>query len=84
MIRDYTRAPVSASERALLDYAVKLTREPWAMTSEDIARLRAAGWSDAAILDLNLVAAYYAFVNRLADGLGVELEARWGQKGSKG
>ena len=84
MIRDYTRAPVSTSERALLDYAVKLAREPWAMTSEDIARLRAAAWSDAAILDLNLVAAYYAFVNRLADGLGVELEARWGQKGSKG
>ena len=80
MIRDYTRAPISASERALLDYAVKLTREPWAMTADDIGRLRAAGWSDAAILDLNLVASYFAFVNRVADGLGVELEARWGQK----
>ena len=80
MVRDSTRAPVSPAERALFDYAVKLTREPWAMTADDIVALRAAGWSDAAILDLNLVASYYAFVNRLADGLGVELEARWGEQ----
>jgi len=60
---------------------VKLTREPWQMTRDDVERLRAAGWSDSAILDLNLVTSYYAFVNRVADGLGVELEARWGEKG---
>ena len=77
LIRDYTSAPIGPAERALLDYAVKLTREPWAMTPGDIGKLRRAGWSDAAILDLNLVASYYAFVNRVADGLGVELEARW-------
>jgi uncharacterized peroxidase-related enzyme len=76
---DYTTAPISPAERALLDYAVKLAREPWAMQQEDIERLRAVGWSDAAILDLAMVAAYYAFVNRLAQGLGVELEARWGK-----
>lgn len=76
---DYTTAPISPAERALLDYAMKLAREPWAMQQEDIERLRAAGWSDAAILDLAMVAAYYAFVNRLAQGLGVELEARWGK-----
>ena len=80
LIRDYTRAALSPTDRALLDYAVKLTREPWAMTPEDISNLRAAGLSDAAILDLNLVASYYAFVNRLADGLGVELEPRWSEK----
>ena len=39
--------------------------------------LRRHGWSDAAILDMVQVAAYYAFVNRLADGLGVELEPYW-------
>ena len=77
MIRDYTRAQISPMDRALLDYAVKLTREPWAMKQIDIQMLREPGWSDAAILDLNLVASYYAFVNRLADGLGVRLEARW-------
>lgn len=58
----------------MLDYAVKLTREPWTMTAEDVAALRRAGFEDAAILDINQVAAYYAFVNRLADGLGVEIE----------
>ncbi len=76
---DYTKAPISPAERALLDYAVKLAREPWAMQQEDIERLRSAGWSDAAILDLVIVTAYYSFVNRIAQGLGVELESRWGQ-----
>lgn len=77
LIRDYTQAPLSAMDRSLLDYASKLTREPWNMTASDVQQLRSAGWSDSAILDLNLVASYYAFVNRLADGLGVTLEARW-------
>lgn len=63
---------------------MKLTREPWAVTEDDIAKLRRAGWSDSAILDLNLVASYYNFVNRLADGLGVPLEARWNQKKETG
>ena len=82
LIRDYTRAAISADDRALLDYAVKLTREPWTMKRGDVDALRAAGFSDAAILDANLVTGYYAFVNRLADGLGVELEAKWGEKGA--
>ena len=70
-------------DRALLDYAVKLTREPWAMRQADIQVLLDTGWSDGAILDLNLVSSYYAFVNRLADGLGVGLEARWTPEQSK-
>ncbi len=65
----------------MLDYAVKLTREPWAMVEADVKALRAAGWSDAAILDVNQVTGYYAFVNRLADGLGVELEEFWDEEG---
>ncbi len=61
----------------MLAYAEKLTREPWAMIEGDIAALRAAGFRDADILDINQVTGYYAYVNRLADGLGVELEAFW-------
>jgi len=83
LLRDYTSAQISPKDRALLDYAVKLTRQPWAMKQSDIQALRDAGWSDTAILDLNLVASYYAFVNRLADGLGVELEPRWATQGHK-
>ncbi len=82
LIRDYTEAPISSRDRALLDYAVKLTREPWTMREADVHKLRDAGWSDSAILDLNLVTSYYAFVNRLADGLGVKLEPRWADKES--
>ena len=75
---DYRQAALDARPRAMLDYAVKLTREPWAMTSADVEALRAVGLSDAEILDLAQVTAYYAFVNRIADGLGVELESFWG------
>ena len=64
----------------MLDYAVKLTRAPWEMTEADIEALRRAGFSDNAILDVNQVTGYYAFVNRLANGLGVEPEAFWDEK----
>ena len=57
-----------------MDYALKLTREPWSMRRNDLEPLRAVGLDDRAILDLAMVTAYYAYVNRLADGLGVELE----------
>ena len=77
LISDYREADLTAPDRAMLDYAVKLTLEPWNMVEEDVQALRAAGFSDAAILDINQVTGYYAFVNRLADGLGVELEDFW-------
>ena len=59
----------------MLDYAAKLTREPWAMAQSDVQALRDADFSDRAILDINQVTGYYAYVNRLADGLGVALES---------
>ena len=58
----------------MLAYAVKLTKTPWEMVEADVIALRDAKFSDAAILDINQVTGYYAYVNRLADGLGVELE----------
>ncbi len=65
---------MTAAERALLDFATKLTREPTACEI-DIELLQRAGWSDRAIVDLTLVISYFAFVNRIAEGLGVELES---------
>jgi alkylhydroperoxidase family enzyme len=47
------------------------------MVEMDVVSLREAGFSDSAILDINQVTGYYAYVNRLADGLGVELEEFW-------
>lgn len=61
----------------MLDYAVKLTLQPWDMVRGDVQALRQAGFNDTAILDINQVTGYYAYVNRLADGLGVELEDIW-------
>ena len=74
---DYRSAEISDTDRAMLDYAVKLTREPWTMEKGDVEALRRAGFDDNGILDINQVTGYYAFVNRLADGLGVELEEIW-------
>ncbi len=61
----------------MLEYAVKLTRTPQAMLPEDLQPLRDIGMTDAEILDVCQVTCYYNYVNRLADGLGVELERYW-------
>jgi uncharacterized peroxidase-related enzyme len=71
---DWRGAELSQADRAMLVYVEKLTLRPWDMVEEDVIALRTAGFSDAAILDINQVTGYYAYVNRLADGLGVELE----------
>lgn len=58
----------------MLHYADKLTRSPGAMTKADVDGLRSAGFSDADVLGIVEVVGYYAYVNRVADALGVELE----------
>ena len=65
---------LSPRERALLRYADRLTLEPAAISAADVAQLRNAGLDDRAIHDACAIVSYYAFVNRIADGLGVELE----------
>jgi len=72
---DPLAAPVPARERALLRYAARLTQEPASVTRADLDALHAEGWDDRAILDLNQVVAYFNYVNRIADGLGVRLES---------
>lgn len=79
LVRDHQSAPIGPADRVMLDYAVKLTREPSRVSANDAAALRAAGFDDRAIHDICAVTAYYAFVNRMADGLGVELEERFDQ-----
>jgi uncharacterized peroxidase-related enzyme len=75
--RDFRQAALAPADHAMLAYAVKLTRTPWEMEEADVATLRTAGFGDAAILDINQVTGYYAFANRLVDGLGVGLEPFW-------
>jgi uncharacterized peroxidase-related enzyme len=73
--QDWRQAELSEADRAMLSYVEKLTFRPWEMIEDDVIALRQSGFSDGAILDINQVTAYYAYVNRLADGLGVELES---------
>ena len=72
--RDWKTAGLDSRRTAMLRYAIKLTASPSDVTAEDIADLRTEGLSDRDILDLCEVTAYYAYVNRIADGLGVGLE----------
>ncbi len=58
----------------MLRYALKLTQSPAEMVRADVEALRVAGFDDGDILELCEVVAYYAYANRIADGLGVSLE----------
>jgi uncharacterized peroxidase-related enzyme len=69
--RDYTKAKLSAADRAMLDFAVKLTVSPWKHAREDVEKLRAVGFDDTAVLQIALIAAFFNYINRVADALGV-------------
>ena len=61
----------------MLRYAEELTLEPGDVAEADVAKLREVGLDDEAILHLVEVVSYFNFVNRMADGLGVDLEEAW-------
>ena len=65
---------VDDRDNAIIAYSIKLTRLPDALVHDDVAALRSYGLNDRAILEVNLAVAYMNFVNRIASGLGVELE----------
>ena len=62
---------------ALCAFAVKLTREPASVASDDIDALRPHGLDDAAIHDAIQVIAYFNYINRVAEGVGIEPEPEW-------
>jgi uncharacterized peroxidase-related enzyme len=69
--RDYREAKLSEADRAMLDYVAQLTRDATKVTPEHLNRLRAQGFDDLAILQINLIANWFNYINRVADGLGV-------------
>ncbi len=77
LVFDYRAVRLSPMDRAMLDYAVLLTRDPHATGREGVERLLDAGFSETAVLDVCQITAYYNYVNRLADGLDVQLEPSW-------
>lgn len=72
--RDYRQARLDAKTRALLDYAVRLTRNPSEPGRAGVEALRAAGWMDEEILTAAHIIGFFNYYVRLADGLGVEPE----------
>ena len=72
---DWTTAPLSPKLTAMLRFAVKLPATPAAISDADVDALRAAGFSDRDILDIVEVVGYYAYANRIADGLGLQTES---------
>ena len=73
--QDYRSAGLDQTRLAMLIYVEKLTRAPASMVRADVEALRTAGFEDADILAIAEVTGYYAYVNRIADGLGVDLES---------
>ncbi len=70
LIHNYRRAELSERERALLDFAYKMTTTSEALDKEDVEALRSVGLSDEAIFEAAQVAAMFSFTNRLANALG--------------
>ena len=69
--RDHRTAPIDEPDKVMLDYAAQVTRHAGAITPDHHARLRAVGFDDRAILQITLIAAWFNYINRVADSLGV-------------
>jgi uncharacterized peroxidase-related enzyme len=68
---DYRTAPITEQERVMLDYVVKLTKDATKCSPKDHEALRAVGFDDRGILQITLIAAWFNYINRVADALGV-------------
>jgi uncharacterized peroxidase-related enzyme len=74
IVSDFETAAISDKRKTMLRYASKLTREPAEVEERDVVALREAGFSDVDILHIVEIIGYYAYANRIADGLGIPLE----------
>jgi uncharacterized peroxidase-related enzyme len=69
--RDYREAELTPQDRAMLDFTAKLTKEAYKTTPDDLDQLRIVGFDDRAILQITMIAAWFNYINRVADVLGV-------------
>ena len=72
--RDWRTANLDEKDRAMLSYVEKLTMNPVSVWRDDMDALRTAGFDDTAILQITLIASFFNYINRVADGLGVGRE----------
>lgn len=80
---DLASAPLADQDRVVLDYVDKLTLRPGEMIEDDVRALRSAGFDDVAIGDIAMVAATYAFMNSIVDGLGCSLPRGWDEEAER-
>ncbi len=73
---DPANAPLEPQDKAMIDFALKLTREPAKVKREDVEFLQQYGFSEEQVVDIVLIICTFNFMDRLADGLGVELDPR--------
>ncbi len=71
---DFESAGLSDKRLAMLRYALKLTKSPGSVDLSDVEQMRQVGFTDTDILHIAEVTGYYAYANRIADGLGIPLE----------
>ena len=71
---DYTKAPISQQDRVMLEYVIKVTKDATKVWKDDHEKLRGAGFDDRGILQITLIAAWFNYINRVADALGVGRE----------
>lgn len=72
--KNWRKAPISPREFALLEWTERLTLNPKSCRPEHLEPLRAVGLTDRGLLDLAQIISYFNYINRMADGLGVDLE----------
>ena len=72
---DYAAAPLSNQDRVMLDYVVQVTKDATRISPADHDRLRAVGFDDRGILQITLITAWFNYINRVADALGVGRDA---------
>ena len=63
--------------RALCDFAVAVTKSPAGVGQDDVDALRAAGWSDDGVHDAIQVIAFFNYINRIAEAVGIDPESEW-------
>ena len=69
--RDHRTAPISEADHVMLEFVEQFTRDSTKLGPEDLDKLRAAGFDDKAILQINIIAGWFNYANRIADALGV-------------
>jgi uncharacterized protein YciW len=72
--RDFRHAKLDAKDKAMLEYAEKITLTPSAVDEREVERLKEAGWNEIEILDIAAVTSYRNFITRYASQLDIDIE----------